>query len=423
MSSTFKEPGFVFISYSHKNSALVKPIIEVMTAIGINVWYDNGIEAGSEWARVIQRKIRDCSVFIPFLSPEYEKSTNCYTEINYATKLDKDVLSVKMQPTPLARGLSLLLSHRQIVDRTDLGKYPNDADFIQALLSADILDSCKFPGSAVSEEKSSELIMSCAGKLSYVDETERKKNIDTGIIEDASVIGSESKTDARWKDKNVRSDVDSSAYPYLHFRCKLKEQSEIPTSKRVKVRISTLSGTVVHEKEEIIEIPSKTKHITLPVSFVEAPLEKGKYSATISVDLINAFYLEFTINNDQHEFYSSTEIKKETRKRVEWVNLFVLYIIQLSVLSVLRESLSYSTNDYTTNMLKTGFCLLICLIVSETIRWRSVRRIGVGFLFSFILVYILSPIYFIYVAINAIKNFKTYIADNEALKKFKKHKR
>ena len=422
MSSTLKEPGFVFISYSHKNSALVKPIIEAMKAIGINVWFDDGIEAGSEWASTIQKQIRGCAVFIPFLSPEYENSTNCYTEINYATKLDKAVLSVKMQPTPLERGLSLLLSHRQIVDRTDQGKYPDDAAFLHALLSADILDCCKSPEIYLTEERISEHIMECAAKLSYVDEIMRKKNIDTGIIESASVIGSSSETDARWKEKNVNASVDSSLYSYLHFRCTLKEEYDIPTSKSVKVRILTQNGEVVLEKEALIEIPSKTKNVTLPIRINDHSLENGKYSANISIDLINAFYLEFTINSDHKKFYSSRQIQKETKKRVEYVHLFILSLIRLFVFSKIYTSLTEPFYNYKKTLTIFFLSLLAWIVISAIISGRTVKYLDFNPLFSFIIVYLFGFVYTIYLFVKTIQNSKTYSTDSKALKEFKDFK-
>ena len=40
--------SYVFISYAHKDSAIVLPCIEAMKKKGVNLWYDEGIAAGSE---------------------------------------------------------------------------------------------------------------------------------------------------------------------------------------------------------------------------------------------------------------------------------------------------------------------------------------------------------------------------------------
>ena len=42
--------NYVFVSYAHKDSDTVLPYIEAMKQNGFRVWYDRGIEAGTEWA-------------------------------------------------------------------------------------------------------------------------------------------------------------------------------------------------------------------------------------------------------------------------------------------------------------------------------------------------------------------------------------
>ena len=40
---------YLFVSYAHKNDAAVLEIIRTLQARGFRVWYDEGIEAGSDW--------------------------------------------------------------------------------------------------------------------------------------------------------------------------------------------------------------------------------------------------------------------------------------------------------------------------------------------------------------------------------------
>lgn len=39
---------YIFVSYAHKDSAKVLPIIENMQHAGYRIWYDTGIKAGTE---------------------------------------------------------------------------------------------------------------------------------------------------------------------------------------------------------------------------------------------------------------------------------------------------------------------------------------------------------------------------------------
>ena len=40
---------YIFISYAHADDDAVLPIVSDMHRRGYNIWYDEGIEVGSEW--------------------------------------------------------------------------------------------------------------------------------------------------------------------------------------------------------------------------------------------------------------------------------------------------------------------------------------------------------------------------------------
>lgn len=127
---------YVFISYAHKDSGKVISIIQAMKDSGIALWYDEGIEAGTEWPEYIGEKISDASVFISFMSPSAAASVNCRNEINYALSLGKEMLVVYLEPTNLSAGMQLQLGSIQAMfyDRSK-----NQAEFIDNLLRARIL--------------------------------------------------------------------------------------------------------------------------------------------------------------------------------------------------------------------------------------------------------------------------------------------
>ena len=77
---------YIFVSYSHKDSERVLPILNAMIHDGYRVWYDEGIPWSSEWREVIENHIRRCSIFLAFLSPDYVESKECRSEISYARK-------------------------------------------------------------------------------------------------------------------------------------------------------------------------------------------------------------------------------------------------------------------------------------------------------------------------------------------------
>ena len=54
---------YIFISYSH-DDAIAFDEINWLQNNSVNVWYDEGISAGSEWSESIARAIKHCSRFV-----------------------------------------------------------------------------------------------------------------------------------------------------------------------------------------------------------------------------------------------------------------------------------------------------------------------------------------------------------------------
>lgn len=70
------EEDYIFISYAHKDSEYVIPVLERMNSEGYRIWYDDGIMPGSEWPEYIAEHLKDCAAVISFLSPESINSHN-----------------------------------------------------------------------------------------------------------------------------------------------------------------------------------------------------------------------------------------------------------------------------------------------------------------------------------------------------------
>ena len=77
---------YIFISYAHRDSQMVIPIIDELREAGVEVWYDEGIEAGTEWPAYIEDRLRRCDAVLIFISPDAVDSENCRNEINFACK-------------------------------------------------------------------------------------------------------------------------------------------------------------------------------------------------------------------------------------------------------------------------------------------------------------------------------------------------
>lgn len=136
-----KEP-YIFISYSHKDTADVLNAVDALNDNGFRVWYDNGIEAGTEWPEYIAERMISCQVVIAFMSRNSQDSHNCRREIHFAIELKKDLLVVYLEDFDLSPGMRLQLSAIQAMYRS---KCKDDADFLSRLCNAAIIQKCKAP--------------------------------------------------------------------------------------------------------------------------------------------------------------------------------------------------------------------------------------------------------------------------------------
>ena len=105
---------YIFISYSHKDSAKVIALIEEMQNCGYRVWYDQGIEGGTEWSDNIANHLRKCSAFLAFVSHNSMASENCLDEISYAKSNNTPSLMIFLEgQVSLPRGVEMQTSRFQ----------------------------------------------------------------------------------------------------------------------------------------------------------------------------------------------------------------------------------------------------------------------------------------------------------------------
>lgn len=131
---------YVFISYAHSDSKKVFPIIEYMQRMGIRIWYDDGIEAGSEWPQYIAENLAKASCVLVFMSPNSANSHNCRNEINLASELKKEILVAHIVDFELPLGLRLQLNSNQAIFKS---KFNTDGEFMNELATAKILQKYK----------------------------------------------------------------------------------------------------------------------------------------------------------------------------------------------------------------------------------------------------------------------------------------
>lgn len=131
---------YIFVSYSHSNGDKVAPILERLNSEGFRIWYDDGIEWGSEWPESIASHLRQCEVCMAFHSKASVLSANCRQEIHYALKMQKGILSVYLEDVELSEGMDMQLTPFQ---STFPYQYANQEDFFNRLAETKIIQECR----------------------------------------------------------------------------------------------------------------------------------------------------------------------------------------------------------------------------------------------------------------------------------------
>ena len=144
---------YIFISYAHKDSDSVLPIIRRLQDENFRVWYDAGIEAGTEWPEYIAEHIKECSCFVCFISQSALDSHNCRREINYAIKLKKNVLTAYLEDVELTVGMDMQLDILQAIFKS---RHETDDSFEEELLRSARLQVCKIPPTVPEKEDGSD---------------------------------------------------------------------------------------------------------------------------------------------------------------------------------------------------------------------------------------------------------------------------
>lgn len=130
---------YIFVSYCHKDKPQVFPIIERLARDGYRVWYDEGIDPGTEWPEIIAQHLNGCRLCIAFLSGNALDSHNCRREINFALLKKKPFLSVVLEPVALSLGIEMQLSATQSILKYEIS---SEAEFFRILYSAPPLAGC-----------------------------------------------------------------------------------------------------------------------------------------------------------------------------------------------------------------------------------------------------------------------------------------
>lgn len=127
---------YLFVSYAHKDSDRVLPFIEELDKENYRLWYDAGINAGSNWPEVVASHLFNSKKVIFFISENFLNSQNCIREVNYAVSERKEMLCVLMNDIKLSEDLSMQLS---TVEKIIMASFPETAIKIKTELGLSLI--------------------------------------------------------------------------------------------------------------------------------------------------------------------------------------------------------------------------------------------------------------------------------------------
>lgn len=104
---------YVFVSYAHKDAAVVYAEITRLHADGIRICYDEGISPGELFTDELADFIEGATCFLYFVTPNAVQSRNCLNEVQFATSRDKRIVAVHLEETDLPKGLELSIGLAQ----------------------------------------------------------------------------------------------------------------------------------------------------------------------------------------------------------------------------------------------------------------------------------------------------------------------
>lgn len=105
------EKPYLFISYAHSNSPAVMQVVEELAEAGYRVWYDDGIEVGSEWPETIAAHLAAADCMVAFVSNAYMRSDNCRKEMHFALSKKIPVINIFLEQTALSPGMEMQIGN------------------------------------------------------------------------------------------------------------------------------------------------------------------------------------------------------------------------------------------------------------------------------------------------------------------------
>ena len=117
---TGNEP-YLFISYSHRDTKLVFPILDALYDRRYRLWYDESCENGNDFRDELRTRIQNCEAVVLFVSASSMASRFCGMEIIVAREYGKRLYPIFLDDSEVPPAFEILLSntHHSTADNID----------------------------------------------------------------------------------------------------------------------------------------------------------------------------------------------------------------------------------------------------------------------------------------------------------------
>jgi hypothetical protein len=127
--------------FAHRDADSIYPDLIELHKNDLNIWYDEGISAGSSWRAKIATAIKGASKLVFFISEASLNSTHCLREIDYALNNDINIIPVYLDDSKLPGELELVLNRVHALFRESDSMYLGH--LLAALQGTGSLDSLR----------------------------------------------------------------------------------------------------------------------------------------------------------------------------------------------------------------------------------------------------------------------------------------
>ncbi len=198
--------GYAFISYSTKNQASADSVRELFRKNSIETWMAPGdIPAGSKYAMVINRAIKDCSCFVLLLTDDSQNSVWVSKEVERAVNYRKAVITIRLEDVVLNDEFEFYISTDQVVAMYKIDEASEEAQKVLAAVTAYAGQTLAAEEKAETEEAPAEAEESA--EKSEADSVEAENTEKTETEEETDAPAEEEKAEEKTEEQPVQAET------------------------------------------------------------------------------------------------------------------------------------------------------------------------------------------------------------------------